>query len=465
MVYIGLDIGTTNTKAVVLSQDGGLLDRITLNGSWQNGSDGGAVVGWYGHFCQTMDYFASKGLLTCEEIACSITAQGGTFVLLNKNFEPVSKVYSWTELAKRNTVQDMIDHFGSKRFYHITGWQPDRWLAVCKIKELIGEKRYPTDAEYISMVPEFIYSQLSGELICDVTNAQVTGMCDFKKGDWHEKILKWAGIDRKFVPPITAKLKVLWEDLNSKWGKINLVTGSHDQYALMQAADLEDDKSVMLGTGTAWVLNGRSGKAVYDEDFLIHPGLDLYDDKFGYIIGLGQIGRGFDKLLANFCVSKDRLVEIIKTFAKEALPNGAVKADCTNGTVEWFYQAEVAIRDYMLWAASMVAFELEHLGLKQNLDKIVMTGGATKSDFWPQVISDVCGLVVETVDFPEFTAYGAALHAKETILNENDQTVVFDRNSRRLFEPLQAEAYRDWYENHQKLSMAENLLNKGLNDE
>ena len=113
----------------------------------------------------------------------------------------------------------------------------------------------------------------------------------------------------------------------------------------------------------------------------------------------------------------------------------------------------------------MVAFELEHLGLKQNLDKIVMTGGATKSDFWPQVISDVCGLVVETVDFPEFTAYGAALHAKETILNENDQTVVFDRNSRRLFEPLQAEAYRDWYENHQKLSMAENLLNKGLNDE
>ena len=77
------------------------------------------------------------------------------------------------------------------------------------------------------------------------------------------------------------------------------MTGSHDQYAAMEAAGLEKDKSVMLGTGTAWVINGRTSRPLFDDrQFQIHPGTDLHPDCYGFIITLWQIGAGFDRLLS-----------------------------------------------------------------------------------------------------------------------------------------------------------------------
>ena len=46
-----------------------------------------------------------------------------------------------------------------------------------------------------------------------------------------------------------------------------------------------------------------------------------------------------------------------------------------------------------------------------KVKKIVMSGGATVNPYWPQAIANTCGVIVKTVKFSEFTAYGAALSA------------------------------------------------------
>ena len=291
-----------------------------------------------------------------------------------------------------------------------------------------------------------------------ITSAQITGIVDFERAQWNAKIVEWVGIENKLLPPITNELEIVFDKVVTRWGKMSFVTSSHDQYAAMQAAGLEPDKGVMLGTGTAWVINGRSSKAIYDNvSFLIHPGRDLYSDCFGYIITLGQTGRSFDGLLERFGLEGSDLEGIESTFSDNELPCKAIEVDVLSGEMASEGSAGLTIRRYMEWAGSVVAFVLERFALTGGQGQIVMSGGATKSKFWPQVIADVCDITVQAIDFPEFTAYGAALHAMGGVSGKISWGHPPKGIDIQIYEPKNALQYRQWYLECQKASLVESL--------
>ena len=158
--------------------------------------------------------------------------------MLDEKFDPVSRAYSWTKNADDNTIEDMISAFGTEQYYHLTGWEPSKWLMAGKIKDLISKKQIPEYTRYIATVPDFIHSRIAGEFITDITNAQITGLCDFQNTIWDEEILNWVGIDNTLLPKIADNLSILFDNVKTKWGKISFATSSHDQYAAMQAAGL-----------------------------------------------------------------------------------------------------------------------------------------------------------------------------------------------------------------------------------
>ena len=116
--------------------------------------------------------------------------------------------------------------------------------------------------------------------------------------------------------------------------------------------------------------------------------------------------------------------------------------------------------------AARVAFFLEKFNMNFRGDKLVMTGGAAGSSFWPQVIADTIDIPVEAVDFPELTAYGAALIAGKAVTGEppsddlnrlagprvcGDSTIGWPESVPvRIYEPELSSVYRQWYENHQR---------------
>jgi len=454
MIFCGIDIGTTNTKAVLIDTDGELIDGICIATGPTEASI--RAIKWYEHFCGVFDYFASKGHIADHKVICSITAQGGSFVLLDEKFAPVSRAYSWTENADDNTAKYMATDLDTKEYYHITGWEPASWLMVCKLKDLVSKKQIPENTRYIATVPDFILSQLTGKFITDITNAQITGLCDFQKAGWDEKTLNWVGIDNSFLPEIEDDLSILFEDVQTKWGKISFATSSHDQYAAMHAAGLQKDKEMMLGTGTAWVINIRKSKPVFDDhNFITHPGRDIFKGCFGNIIGTGSIvkpiGRGLDELLAKFKLTTKQLADMEKEFDRECFPKKPVAVNNIKETA-----ASQAIKRYMEATGSLVTFLLEKFE-SEKIGKIIMSGGAAMSGFWPQMIADLYGLTVETINFPEFTAYGAALHAKSAIEGKHAGSALLDIAESRHYEPIHADQYQRWHKEHQ-LPMFEKLL-------
>jgi len=269
---------------------------------------------------------------------------------------------------------------------------------------------------------------------------------------------KWAGV---FLPKITDNLSILFDDVQTKWGKISFATSSHDQYAAMQAAGLKKDKEVMLGTGTAWIINARTSKPIFDDrNFIAHPGRDISKGCFGNIIASGSIikpiGRGLDELLAKFNLTTKQLANMEKEFDRNDFPKEALIADNIKEST-----ASQAIKRYMEATSSLVAFLLEKFESEKS-GKIIMSGGAAMSGFWPQVIADLCGLTVETINFPEFTAYGAALHAKSAFEGNQCSTGLLDIAESRHYSPIYTEQYQRWYKQYQK-PMFEKLLTENCN--
>jgi sugar (pentulose or hexulose) kinase len=445
-VFCGLDIGTTHTKAVLLDRDGFLLDTMRLPG---------AETDWYGLFCRVLDYFSSQGHFIGKEIVCSVTGQGGSFVLLDDRYQPVSEPYCWTNLAEETTVHDLIDTLGVPDYYQQTGWPPHGWLAACKLQQIVAKGAMPTGATYIATVPDMIYARLSGHFVTDITSAQITGLADFQQGDWSPSILKWVGITPKSLPVIETELKVLFDRIDTSWGKLTLVTGSHDQYAAMQAAGLEPDQSVMLGTGTAWVINGRTQRPVFDnETFRIHPGRDLLDGLFGTITTLWQIGAGFDRLCERLGVQGDCLTQEIDLAEP---PNESIEVDVETGSIHPAYTGTIAIQRYMEWAASVVRSALDRTERLSALDRMVVTGGAMASRLWPRIIANACSIPVDAVDFPAFTALGAASHAMvaKEIMPAQPHPAIKQTSHR--YELERTEQYESWYQQHQR-TVVEGLI-------
>ena len=449
MVFCGLDIGTTHTKAVLLDRDGFLLDTIQLPERVK--SD------WYGHFCQVLDYFSSKGHFDGNEIVCSVTGQGGSFILLDDRYQPVSGQYCWTDLAEEAAVQELIDNLGMRDFYQLTGWPPHGWLAACKLRQIVAQRAMPTGARYIATVPDAIYARLTGHFVTDITSAQITGLADFQQGNWSPAILKWVGITPKSLPVIETRLKVLFDRIDTSWGRLTLVTGSHDQYAAMQAAGLEPEQSMMLGTGTAWVINGRMKRPIFDNDaFRIHPGRDLpctravqglLEGRFGTITTLWQVGAGFDRLCERLGVLKDCFTQGIDLTKP---PDESIEVDVETGSIHPACTGTVAVQRYMEWAASVVRSALDRTGRLSSLDRMVVTGGAMTSRLWPQIIADVCGITVDAVDFPAFTSLGAASHAMmaKEITPAQPHPAIKEKSHR--YEPERTEQYESWYQQHQR---------------
>ena len=440
VVFCGLDIGTTHTKAVLLDRDGLLLDTLKL--------PAGTKTDWYEHFGRVLDYFSSQGHFVDKEIVCSVTGQGGSFVFLDNQYQPVSDPHCWTDLAEEATVRDLIDTLGVRSIYRQTGWPPHGWLAACKLRQIVAQGAIPKGARYVATVPDAIYARLTGHFVTDITSAQITGLVDFQQGNWSPAILAWVGIASKLLPVIETELKVLFDRIDTSWGRLTLVTGSHDQYAAMQAAGLKPNQSVMLGTGTAWVINGRTQCPVFDNDaFRIHPGRDLLPGRFGTITTLWQIGAGFERLCARVGVQEDCFAQ--RTDLEEP-PDESIEVDVDTGCIHPAYTGTVAVQRYMEWAASVVREALDRTGWLLSLDRMVVVGGAMTSHIWPRIIADVCGIPVEAVDFPAFTAWGAASHAMVAKGTKLAQTHPAIKQKSQRYEPERTEAYESWYQQHQR---------------
>jgi xylulokinase len=99
------------------------------------------------------------------------------------------------------------------------------------------------------------------------------------------------------------------------------------------------------------------------------------------------------------------------------------------------------------------SLELIHdLGL--SIDEVRVSGGGARSHLWLQVLADIFGVEITTVNVTEEAAFGAALLAGVGVgvfSSVQDACVTAVRVTGRVHPSVDAEIYRDYYERYRSL--------------
>ena len=186
---VGIDLGTTVSKALVRKVTGEQLALVTARTPWTTTPDGGTEISAEAFVDLTIELLcsgyaraAADAPLRISAVAVAGLAESG--VLLDGACEPRTPVIAWYD--RRGTQQiDSVslrnNGFGLE-FARRTGLPLDCQASVAKLLWFVDDGLELTPAHRWLSVPEYIVFRLGGELVHEPSLASRTGLLDQATG-------------------------------------------------------------------------------------------------------------------------------------------------------------------------------------------------------------------------------------------------------------------------------------------
>ena len=233
-MYIGLDIGTSGSKADLIDRNGNVLGSGHVSYSFSKTTGGyrelDAEAVWKAAIKCLYDAAAGKPV---ESI--TVSALGEAIVPIDREGNPVGPGIIGTDIRGIEELREIEEAFGAKTLTDITGLNMSTIYSANKILWL--KKHQPEiykKAYKILTFQDYIIYRLCHKAVIDYSMASRTLLFDINKNDWSDILLSWSGISReKLSCPVPAgdiagELdSSLAEELNFP-ESVKIVTGTHD---------------------------------------------------------------------------------------------------------------------------------------------------------------------------------------------------------------------------------------------
>ncbi len=432
MLVIGIDVGTTGTKSVLANSEGAVLAGAYREYELKS-TDGGFVTqnaeDWWCAVVETVREIGEKHDLS-DVSAIGISTQGASMLAVDEKGTPLCDVMTWMDSRASSEVEYLDKKIGAERIYEKCGWQLSPagdaakilWLKNNSPDVFNAAKCFPSTLEFINF-------KLTGNFTADPTNAAIRQLFNIKDGKWDTEILNEIGIGEEKLPkvlPVGAKVGNLTPDAAAALGiseKVTVYNGAHDQYCAALGSGAVNARDMLLATGTAWVVLGVTDALLYTESRIspgIHPA-----GKFGAMASLVSAGsalKWYKNLIGDDFKQMDREAALRAQSAKDLLvypyvagagfPHNAPDA---GGAILGFtlkhdrYDLARAFMEGVAFEARCVLEQFEAAGMK--ISKLMMTGGAARSDVWSEIVACVTGCDIYRTSEPETCCVGAAMTA------------------------------------------------------
>ena len=430
MLVIGLDVGTTGTKALVVDGSGRTLASAYREYELKS-LDGGAVSqnadDWWDAVVYTVSTVAKQ--VAPEKIsAIGLSTQGASMLATDADGNPLCDVMTWMDSRASKEVEALEGAIGTEEVYGKCGWPLSPAGDAAKILWLKNNMPEVFDgAACFPSTVEFVNKKLTGRFVTDPTNAAIRQLFNIKEGRWDEEIVRAVGITADRLPevvPTGAFVGTLTSDAASALGlseDVKVYCGAHDQYCASLGAGAVRAGDMMLATGTAWVVLGVTDGLLYTEDHIC-PGIHPEKGECGAMASLvsagsalkwykNLIGDDFRTIDAEASMRRDSAKDIfvLPYVAGAGFPHNRPEA---GGTIHGFrlgndkYDIARAVMEGVAFEAKGVIDEFAAAGMK--IDRLMMTGGAARSDLWSSIVGAVTGCEIYRPAEPETCCMGAA---------------------------------------------------------
>ncbi len=434
---LGIDVGTTGTKTILFSESGEIvahayrgypLSNIRVGESEQNPHD------WWRAIVETVRE-VTEGKGAAENVAAiSLSTQGGTLVAIDGEGNPVRPAIVWNDIRFTEEREKYISEVGDPdTLYNVTGFRLGRGLPLLAIRYMRDKEpeNFSKSAKFLS-VPSFVSLKMTGRAAVDLSNAGIEELIDIRARKYDSRLLSFAGISEAQLAEIVPSGEVIGnltseaaEELGLTEGCV-LVSGAHDQYAVALGAGSVSAGDILIGSGTCWVVTASGSEADFDsglsQSVAAVPGL------WGTLRSLSSGGVCLEWLKNGIAVGADeksldyatlnREVENIRA-AEDGLFFYPFKGTYGDGVFSKgaFVGMDLSHNRYHLARAVMegVVFQIlwmmETFKTKPSAEGLKLSGGASKSAVWCQILADVSGLPIRIPEVADLACVGAAILA------------------------------------------------------
>ena len=442
-LLLGLDVGTTATKALLFDLSG----EVVASASHAYG----LLTPHEGWVEQDPDDLWRGVVATCRAlrdalgpqdriIALSQSSQAGTTIPLDAAGRPTYNAISWMDGRAHAQAQRYREEWGEEFLYRTSGWplfdglplQHVRWLRDERPDIFSATRRW-------TFVNDYITWRLTGEWCMNPSDASITQFLNVANADWDERLLAAAGIRREQMSPVHPSgwpVGPLTSRASEETGLprgVLVVNGAHDQYCAAVGTGVTRPGLVLLSCGTAWVILAvpetlevglQSGMAV---------SCHAIASRWGAIRSLGGVGTSLEWFVDRVWQGPQQVLPREDTYRaiNEAVARASAGADglfflplagghlTTVGAGRGGFVGIMlshsrdalarAVMEGIVFELRWVMDEIKAAGLE--IAALKMVGGAARSSVWPQIVADVTGTPVVLPGAAEAACRGAAILA------------------------------------------------------
>jgi sugar (pentulose or hexulose) kinase len=209
---LGLDVGTTSVKAVVIDLDGRELAGSRVATRWATTPDGVEhdpldLAEVARQACRA----ACGQLEAAHVVGVGITSFAESGVLLDRAGRPLAPLIAWHDERDRPDLDALAAELGGDRFARHTGLPLWPQWSLTKHRWLLRHRPETRTAARRLNVAEWIARSLGGEEVTEQSLASRTGWLDLGSRQWWTDALDWSGARSSLFPPLVVAGTALGE--------------------------------------------------------------------------------------------------------------------------------------------------------------------------------------------------------------------------------------------------------------
>jgi xylulokinase len=448
VAFLGLDLGTTGVRALLINDAGALLGSATAEHPLHSPAPGwmeqDPADWWRATGLAVRAALAEAGLSADAVHGVAVSGQMHGAVLLDRSGEVVRPCILWNDQRSVAQCDEIMGRVGLERMLAITG---NVALAGFTAPKLLWVREHEAErwarVAHVLLPRDYLNYRLTGVLASEPSDAAGTLLFDVRARRWSAEIVHDLELDPTLLSPIVPSAEVVGliqaeagEALGLRPGTPVMGGGADNACAAAGNGVLEPGE-VLCSVGTSGTVVAPVGLEVGTPGHNVHL-FSHVSPRVNYLMGVVLSAGGALRWFRDTCASELVMAaraggpdpyDVLTTEAAatppgaegllflpyltgERTPHGsAVARGVFFGLSPRHGRGHLtrAVIEGVSFALGQSFNLLRGAGVQAEV--VRLTGGGARSPFWRQVLADVfeCSVVIQAHD--EGPAYGAALLA------------------------------------------------------
>ncbi|HCB2898909.1 xylulokinase [Proteus mirabilis] len=428
-MYLGLDLGTSSVKAIIMNEQGDVVAShsipLTLSRPHTQWSEQDPQAWWQATDEAIKQLSRTQPMEQIQAIGLSGQMHGA--VLLDAQQNILRPAILWNDGRSVKQCLRLAKQY--PQFKEITGNLVMPGFTAPKLQWVAeNEAEIFCQIAHVLLPKDFLRWKMSGNFASDMSDAAGTLWLDMQKRDWSDELLAATGLSRCQMPTLFEGNQItgyLLPEIAKKWQmkQVPIIAGGGDNAAGAIGVGVYQPGQGMLSLGTSGVYFVVSEKFLQNSDNAVHSFCHALPqtwhlmsvilsaasclDWVCQLTGISDVGAMFKEIEQH--AHSDSSLLFLPYLSGERTPyNNADAKGVFWGLTHQHQRADLcrAVLEGVSFALRQGIEVADKAG--QHADNITLIGGGARSEYWRQLLADITG---KTLDYRQGGDVGPALGA------------------------------------------------------